>query len=212
MQPPKDLKEAVERAVYVLNDRLVKVPDEPLTINDSIGIILTELAPLWEKMERKIAWLQANVTPVDWKRAFELAKVETTEVLEQAPELLQRLFKERDTLKSENENLKSSITFGKELEQENEKLKAENGRLEQLHIRRDDIVAKKSIEFDTLNKELSTLRQLCNELALQLNIASIGSCNCLTKTPNWEFHAESCQYKGYGKALTKYNSTKGKQE
>ena len=44
---------------------------------------------------------------------------------------------------------------------------------------------------------------IVKELVDVLRKASVGSCNCMTKTPNPDYHAESCFYKTIGNVLAK---------
>lgn len=51
---------------------------------------------------------------------------------------------------------------------------------------------------------IAGLREAAKDMATALLRASIASCNCSTKTPDPEYHAESCDYKVYRLALLKY--------
>lgn len=190
-QPPTDLKEAVDKINEALTAGLACADQCPLNTTYHVRVMhearsmLTTLTPLWEKMERE------HVIKTDSElRAQVKQDIETIAMLQQ----------ERDALKAENENLKSSIIFGKELEQENEKLKAENGELKKVN----------QVNLDSLNSELkrhvaickdretelSTLRQLCDDLGTALQgFLGDGQIEEEIKTAR--------------QALTKYNSTKG---
>lgn len=39
------------------------------------------------------------------------------------------------------------------------------------------------------------------EIILELNMLLIGSCNCLTKTPEVEYHKDYCKYKRIKKLI-----------
>lgn len=59
---------------------------------------------------------------------------------------------------------------------------------------------------DEAEAELEALREASAGMAMALETACIAACNCYTKTPDPEYHAESCDYKRYRVALIKYRA------
>lgn len=45
-----------------------------------------------------------------------------------------------------------------------------------------------------------------SELVEALRKCSVGSCNCMTKSPDPQYHAEQCQYKMIAEALAKFRN------
>lgn len=194
-------------------------------IQTAIDVELASLTQRLEAAEKRCAHLESNVSPVDYKRAYEMSRVELTEVLEQSPELLQRLFKERDAAtrraegaeKREQDCRQIITTYVEETEQLEIKCSELRGGLE-LAVDMAEELAPMSHTLTCLKQALTSTPDVSewvrkSELGgvgLALNMACVASCNCMTKTPEPEFHAESCHYKMYRSALNLLESLTGK--
>lgn len=92
-----------------------------------------------------------------------------------------------------------------------ETIQAELTELRDLCEARANEIAQLRAEAETKRKAAAILyhyykeqKALAQEMAIELEKACIGSCECLTKTPDPQYHSETCRYKGYRTVLTKY--------
>lgn len=63
----------------------------------------------------------------------------------------------------------------------------------------------KSIERVEAEASHGKWRQLAREQNEALMFAQVGSCSCLTKTPDPQYHDDGCVYKRIGAALARYD-------
>ena len=148
---------------------------------------LTELASLREQLADALKWKEED--PRMLREQIRVADV-----------AYQHLHGENKGLREQVERLE------KERDAKAERIKEQQAVLNDLK-HRDHLIEK---ENDHLRTELAQAREAIRLKDNALLRACIGSCKCLTKTPEAEFHDEHCPYKEYRAALSSPSSEPGR--